>query len=183
MTRVKICGITDIQDAMDVCACGADAIGFVIETPANSPRNITREEAAKIVQQLPPFVLTVGVTIPGNLSTVNSIINSARVQAIQIHGEFKSTELKLLKKNQNVQTIRCFSIDDRTDFTEASSVLPDLTTDPPLLVGACNNSGASPYTLTSNHFNGDIAVAKVYNKTLSASEVLSNYNLLKGRFL
>ena len=74
-------------------------------------------------------------------------------------------------------------VDGELQFTEPSSVLPDLTTDPPLLVGACNNSGASPYTLTSNHFNGDIAVAKVYNKTLSASEVLSNYNLLKGRFL
>ena len=73
-------------------------------------------------------------------------------------------------------------VDGELQFTEPSSVLPDLTTDPPLLVGAANNSGVSPYTLTSAHFNGDIAVAKVYNKTLSASEVLQNYNALKYRF-
>lgn len=45
------------------------------------------------------------------------------------------------------------------------------------------SGSGTKYTLTSGHFNGDIAVVKVYNKTLSASEVLSNYNLLKGRFL
>ena len=74
-------------------------------------------------------------------------------------------------------------VDGDLKFEEPSSVLPNLTTDPPLLIAASNASSSSPYTSIGSPFNGDIAVAKVYNKTLSASEVLQNYNELKYRFV
>ena len=55
---IKICGITNAQDALDAVECGADALGFVF---AESPRKVTVETVREIVKQLPADVLTIGV--------------------------------------------------------------------------------------------------------------------------
>jgi len=64
MTKVKICGITSCADALAACDAGADAIGFVFAEEARARgRYLSPDEAAKIVDKLPPFVLTVAVTV------------------------------------------------------------------------------------------------------------------------
>src|SRR5690242_19643541 len=60
-TRIKICGITRLADAIAAAEAGADAIGFVFHRP--SPRWIEPREAGKIVAALPPFVTTVGLFV------------------------------------------------------------------------------------------------------------------------
>lgn len=80
MTRVKICGITSVEDALAAVAAGADALGFVF---APSPRQVTPEAAAAIVRELPPFVATVGVLVdqdPG------PILEVCPLEVIQFHG-------------------------------------------------------------------------------------------------
>jgi phosphoribosylanthranilate isomerase len=84
VTRIKICGITNVKDAEMVCECGADAIGFVF-TP--SPRYITPEKALIIHEYVPPFVTTVGIFTNIQLAVVQRIINITGIDVIQLHGD------------------------------------------------------------------------------------------------
>lgn len=64
MTKVKICGITNCADALAACDAGADAIGFVFAEEARARgRYMSPDDVVKIVDKLPPFVLTVAVTV------------------------------------------------------------------------------------------------------------------------
>jgi phosphoribosylanthranilate isomerase len=80
---VKICGITNEQDALLAVALGADALGFVF---APSPRQISPALAREIVKRLPPETVTVGVFRNETPSRVIKIVNEARLQGAQLHG-------------------------------------------------------------------------------------------------
>jgi len=84
-TRVKICGITNLNDALTAIECGADALGLVFYPP--SPRNIDPVAAAEIVQQLPPFVTVVGLFVNADKSFITEVIDSAKIDLIQFHGD------------------------------------------------------------------------------------------------
>ncbi|MFZ3172196.1 MAG: phosphoribosylanthranilate isomerase [Carboxydocellales bacterium] len=83
MTRVKICGITDLTIALGAVAAGADAIGFVF---AESRRRISPNAAQLIIKNLPPFVTTVGVFVDEALTTLNEIANYCGLDVVQLHG-------------------------------------------------------------------------------------------------
>lgn len=82
--RVKICGITRLQDAFDAIEQGADALGFVFYRP--SPRYIEPSDAQKIVAQLPAFVTTVGLFMDADRLFVEDALVSANVDLLQFHG-------------------------------------------------------------------------------------------------
>jgi phosphoribosylanthranilate isomerase len=85
MVRVKICGITNLDDALIAVEAGADALGFVFFH--GSPRFISPENAAAIIRSLPPFVHTVGLFVNEDLQTVNSTADQCGLDLIQLHGE------------------------------------------------------------------------------------------------
>jgi phosphoribosylanthranilate isomerase len=85
MVRVKICGITNLEDALKAIEYGADALGFVFYR--KSPRQITPEAAREIVRELPPFVTTVGVFVDEEPKNVERVLEYARIDAAQFHGE------------------------------------------------------------------------------------------------
>lgn len=80
---VKICGITNEDDALFAVAMGADAVGFIF---APSPRQIAPQKVYDITRRLPPEVLTVGVFRDEHPSRVVEIANKAGVKAVQLHG-------------------------------------------------------------------------------------------------
>jgi phosphoribosylanthranilate isomerase len=82
-TKIKICGITNVEDALAACELGADAIGFVF---AESPRQVSLEKAAEIVGALPPFVKTVGVFTDENPS-VAAAADLIPLDLVQLHGD------------------------------------------------------------------------------------------------
>ena len=84
MVHVKICGITNIDDAQAAVDAGADALGFVFYPP--SPRHVTPEQAAAIIRRLPPFVTTVGLFVDVALTAVHAIAAQCRLDRIQLHG-------------------------------------------------------------------------------------------------
>jgi len=85
MTLVKICGITNLEDALAAVASGADALGFNFYQP--SPRYIAPQNARAIVDQLPDAVLTVGVFVNEEMESVRSIATQAGLKALQLHGD------------------------------------------------------------------------------------------------
>ncbi len=80
---VKICGITNEDDALFAVAMGADAVGFVF---APSPRQIAAQQVYDITRRLPPEILTVGVFRDEHPSRVIDIVNRSGVRAVQLHG-------------------------------------------------------------------------------------------------
>lgn len=83
--KVKICGITNVDDALSAADLGADALGFIFVT--SSPRYITPSAARKIIQALPPFVVPVGVVADMTYHEILEVINQTRIGCVQLHGE------------------------------------------------------------------------------------------------
>lgn len=84
-TRVKICGITRVQDGVAAAAAGADAIGLVFY--ANSPRCVEIEQAAEIASALPPFVTKVALFVNAPADEVEHVIRQVPIDLIQFHGD------------------------------------------------------------------------------------------------
>ncbi|WP_198306233.1 phosphoribosylanthranilate isomerase [Arcobacter vandammei] len=80
--RVKICGITNLNDALNAINAGASALGFVFYKP--SPRYIEPQKALEIVEKLPPFVQSVGLFVNENEEFINSVCKSSKMQLAQI---------------------------------------------------------------------------------------------------
>lgn len=85
MTRVKICGITNLHDALCAISAGADALGFVFYD--KSPRYISPKKALQIVELLPPFVQTVGLFVSATCKEINATCKEAKMNVAQIHFE------------------------------------------------------------------------------------------------
>ncbi|MES2918234.1 MAG: phosphoribosylanthranilate isomerase [Pseudomonadota bacterium] len=83
--RVKICGITRLEDAQAAVAAGADALGFVLYPP--SPRAIAPESAAAIIRALPPFVTPVALFVDPSVEAVRALLALAPNVLLQFHGD------------------------------------------------------------------------------------------------
>ncbi|HXU88914.1 MAG TPA: phosphoribosylanthranilate isomerase [Methylomirabilota bacterium] len=87
MTRVKVCGITSLDDARMAVQAGADALGFIFVE--NTPRFVTPEQVAPIVRRLPPFVTPVGVFWDHPAGHVKAVIEACGLRVVQFHGDEK----------------------------------------------------------------------------------------------
>jgi len=92
--KVKICGITNLEDAMSAIRFGADALGFVFYPP--SPRYIRPEDAREIIDQLPPFVEKVGLFVNEDADAINAMSRESGITLAQIHFEATQETLDAL---------------------------------------------------------------------------------------
>ena len=101
MTFIKICGITNVDDALAAVTAGADALGFNFYKP--SPRYVTPQNAREIIAKLPMSVLTVGVFVnEDSPKSVLNIANEAGITALQLHGDESASYCRELAKDRYV---------------------------------------------------------------------------------
>ena len=101
--RVKICGITRKEDLDAAAEAGADAVGFVVGV-ASSPRNLSLNEAERLIRQVPPFVKSVLVTVPRSIDDFETY-GKLNPDAIQIHGENLHAAASVRLRLPNTQLI------------------------------------------------------------------------------
>ncbi len=97
MVKVKICGITNLEDAYLCIENGVDFLGFVTEFPVPVPWNLTRKKARWMIEKLRDKVLTVVVT-SGTVEEIFEIANFTRPQILQLHGKESLNDIKELVK-------------------------------------------------------------------------------------
>ena len=121
MTRVKICGITRLDDALLAAELGAAAVGFVFWP--RSPRAIDPTLAAAIAEQLPANILTVGVFVDQPVEDVRRMAEGARLSAVQLHGSEPLDHTRQLLR----PVIRAVPVDDGF-VPESLDAIPDEVT-------------------------------------------------------
>ncbi|MBW4046814.1 MAG: phosphoribosylanthranilate isomerase [Proteobacteria bacterium] len=89
-TRIKICGITRVEDALAAAEAGADAVGLVFYSP--SPRCVTLRQATSIARALPPFVSTVALFVNAQHTQVRAVMDAVRPGLLQFHGDEEPAE-------------------------------------------------------------------------------------------
>lgn len=104
MTRVKVCGITNLEDAWTAIEAGTDALGFVFVP--NTPRYIEPDDANAIMRQIPPLVTTIGLFVNAGSTQIRDVATNCRLDAIQLHGN----ESPELCHSLNLKIIKAFRI-------------------------------------------------------------------------
>jgi len=128
MTRVKICGVTTAADRDAVVAAGADAVGFVVDVPVDTPREISAERAADLVEGVPPFVTSVLVTMPSSVQATVRLADRVEPDAIQVHGGLAPEYLGGLRARTDAAVIAGIDA-DRSDTAEYAEVADALLVD------------------------------------------------------
>lgn len=120
--RVKICGITNLEDALNAVGAGADALGFVFYE--KSPRYIEPSKAKEIIDQLPPFVQSVGLFVNIYAAQIDFIARISGIDIAQIHFEADESFYKSLQ-TKHIEVIRVKSKKDLENLDSTKYYLVD----------------------------------------------------------
>lgn len=104
--KIKICGMTQLKDAVYAAKHGADAVGFIFYK--KSPRSVTMKAARDMILKLPPFVDTVGVFVNEPVDRVNKVAEYCGLDLVQLHGEESPAYCRKIRR----RVIKAFRVKD-----------------------------------------------------------------------
>jgi len=126
IVKVKICGITNVEDARAAIDMGADLLG--LNFYPRSPRFITATKAAEIIGGLPAFIDVAGVFVNASIEQIHETIEQCQLDWVQLHGDESPAFCDLLR-SVNARTMKALRVKDREDIERAD----DYSTDAVLL--------------------------------------------------
>jgi len=118
-TRVKICGITRVQDAATVVEAGADALGLVFYP--KSPRHVTLEQARRIARAVAPFVTVTGLFVNAPTDLVREALANVPLGLLQFHGQETNEQCNCF----GLPFIKSIAMQSETDLLSLVSAYPD----------------------------------------------------------
>ena len=126
MTKVKICGFTEAENAREAAIAGVDAVGLVFYD--KSPRNVDILRAQEIIEALPPFVNRVGLFVNANPSFVDEVLCEVSLDTLQFHGDespldCSQYQMPFIKSLRVKPETNVFQVAD--EFSSASAILLD----------------------------------------------------------
>lgn len=160
--KIKICGITNIEDALLAEKLGADAVGFIFYE--QSKRYVSPEAAKSISQKLSAFTLKVGVFANESVEEINRIAAIAKLNIIQLHGDEKPEMTSKLP----LPSVKSFRVDERFDF----SVLDNY----PCTNFLLDTFSQSEFGGTGKAFDWNVIPYSIRNRVIIAGGV-SEYNV------
>ena len=120
--KVKICGLTNYEDAMTAAEMGADMLGFNFYP--KSPRYLTPDKAEKIIKRLPAFVDLVGLFINDPFERIEQVIEQCRLDWVQLHGDEKPDFCEQFQ-SLNVRTMKAIRVKDERDIKRSEEYFTD----------------------------------------------------------
>ncbi|MEI8119110.1 MAG: phosphoribosylanthranilate isomerase [Methylophilaceae bacterium] len=128
--RVKVCGITRLEDALAAITHGADAIGLVFYEP--SDRNVSISQAVAIANQIPAFVSVVGLFVNAEADFVQQVLSEVKLDLLQFHGDetpsycaqYQRPYIKAIRVKPDTNLLQCAK-----DFSSAKGLLLDTYTE------------------------------------------------------
>jgi len=159
LTKIKICGITNVEDAHAAVDLGADALGFIFVP--DTPRYIELQDAAQIISKLPPFITKVGVFADVSPEAISQIVQTCGLNAIQLHGSETPEYCDNIGARVRVTIIKSFRVKDRHSL----SPIPEYRVSAYLLDTYVKGKKGG----TGETFNWDLAIkAKQYGRIIIA---------------
>jgi len=157
--KIKICGITNIEDALAAESFGADAVGFIFYK--KSKRYVSPEQAEHIAKILSPFTTKVGVFVDESFEIINKISKQTGINVVQLHGD----ENLHIMKSIFLPVIKAFRVDNNFDYNKLNqyqeySILLDAYSE--------NNYGG-----TGKKFNWEKIPFEIKNKIILAGGIAS----------
>jgi len=134
-SRIKVCGITRLEDALAASAVGVDAVGFVFYP--NSPRYIEPAKAAAIIRQLPPFVSAVGLFVNPTQEFIAEVLQSVPLGVIQLHGD----ESPEFCNSQRRRVLKALPVSNADDLKRAATYNCPLLLDAKAPAGVYGGTG------------------------------------------
>jgi len=122
IVKVKICGLTNYEDAAAAMDMGADILGFNFYP--ESPRFITPEKAMEIIKKLPAFVDIAGVFVNDSFDKIRETVSQCQLDWVQLHGD-ESPQFCQVFLSLNVKTMKALRVRDQADIDRANSFFTD----------------------------------------------------------
>jgi len=165
-TKIKICGITNIEDAQVAADRGADALGFIFYN--QSKRYVETEVAKSIISKLPPFIKTVGVFVNQDLSEIIDIREKTGIDIAQLHGD----ETPEFCDSVPFKVIKALRVKDSVDIHEVAQY--------PVQAILFDTYSDIEYGGTGESFNWELLKAKDFSQQIILSGGLDPDNVLKA---